>query len=255
MDPSSQPQRRLVLAIDMVRYSPRTNSQQYEAQQVFRRVVSDAAEHAGLDTANWISQSSGDGLLVILPAEVWEAVLLSRFVPNVDAALRQYNDGRRADLAVRLRMAIDHGPVHLDGANGFPSEAVVGVCRLVDSPVLKRTLAAFPDAAVGIILSEVIYRDIVAQRYEGLRPERFVEVRVAVPDKEFAAVAWVGVADEDVRAAGAVEDAPDEVIYEDPGPMGAATRGNIKVRDVHSGRGGQVVIGHNGRNLRGGTNR
>ena len=61
------PERRLLISVDMERYSRRTNLQQYEAQKHFRELLHEAAGDVGLDRVAWTTQQAGDGELAILP--------------------------------------------------------------------------------------------------------------------------------------------------------------------------------------------
>jgi hypothetical protein len=112
--------------------------------------------------------------------------------------LRDYNSSRLPVGRIRLRVSIHQGLVHLDGANGFPGNAVIEVCRLCEAKPLKQALARFPDAGVGLIVSSDIYRDVITEYPEELRPDRFRRVEVRHPDKEFREWAWICVVDEDL---------------------------------------------------------
>lgn len=203
----SHPDRRMVVAVDMEHYSRQDNRRQYQSQQVFRRMVAEAAEGLGLDRGRWSTQPSGDGELAVLPRDVAEVTVVGDFAPLLDRLLRAHNRDLVPEARVRLRVAVHSGLVHLDGANGVPGEAVVTTCRLVDAPPLKRALAAFPEAAVGLIVSDRIFQEIVRQRYGRIRPDRFRRVPVRLPEKRFEHVAWISVPDEDVTALPGFDDA------------------------------------------------
>ncbi|MGW4499836.1 hypothetical protein ACWENR_14655 [Micromonospora sp. NPDC004336] len=192
------PERRLLISVDMERYSRRTNLQQYEAQKHFRELLHGAAGDVGLDRVAWTTQQAGDGELAILPRDVAESRVIGRFVPELNRRLRGYNSSRVPAARIRLRIAVHQGLVHLDGANGFPGNAVVFVCRLCEAEPVKKALAAFPDAGVALIVSTEIYRDVVTEYPEEMRPERFRRVEVAHPDKGFREDAWLCVVDEDM---------------------------------------------------------
>ncbi|SCL73746.1 hypothetical protein GA0070608_6060 [Micromonospora peucetia] len=199
------PERRLLISVDMERYSRRTNLQQYEAQQHFRELLHEAAGDVGLNRVAWTTQQAGDGELAILPQDVAESRVIGRFVPELNRRLRSYNSSRVPAAQIRLRVAVHQGLVHLDGANGFPGNAVVFVCRLCEAKPVKRALAAFPDAGVALIVSAEIYRDVVTEYPEEMRPERFRRVEVVHPDKGFQEDAWLCVVDEDMSAPSAAE--------------------------------------------------
>jgi hypothetical protein len=243
------PERRLLMTADMERYSGRGNLQQYAAQRAFRDMLERAAAAVGLAPPEWRRQETGDGELAALPSSVPEPVVLGRLLPELDRLLREHNRSLLPEAKVRLRVAVHQGLVHLDGPTGWPGNAVIEVCRLLDAQQLRRALREFPRAAVAVIVSEGIFRDVVAEHYEGLRPERFREVDVSIPDKNFRASAWIYVVDEDVT----------NLNWDDPAPAGppeakgAAPEGDRQSRGGNSGDirtgdasdvSGIMIVGH-----------
>lgn len=199
MSDFAEPDRRLLLSADIESYSRRSNPLQHRAQTAFRDIMDGTAAEIGLSRVNWIIQQTGDGEVAILPPGTSERQIVTRLVPVIDRRLREYNQGLTAEARVRLRVAIHQGLVHLDGANGFPSDAVVHLCRLVDSPQLKAALRRFPGADVALIVSDSMYREVV-RHYPDLRPEQFAEVSAEIPDKDFSAPAWIYVPGENAAA-------------------------------------------------------
>jgi class 3 adenylate cyclase len=215
------PDRRVLIAVDMESYSGRDNVLQHRAQLAFREVMTTACDELGLDRANWQIQQGGDGELAILPQGTSERAILARLTPVLDRLLRETNRGLSSGARIRLRVGVHEGPVHLDGANGYPGEAVVTVCRLVDSTQLKQALKQFPEAAVALIVSDRLFQDIVRQ-YQDLRPDHFHQVTARVPDKGFEAAAWIYVPGERIPATGTRPDLPDSVPDPpDDGPGGS----------------------------------
>lgn len=184
----------------MESYSLRNNVLQHRAQVAFRRIMDDATTDVGLDRVDWIIQQGGDGELAILPPGTSERTVAARLAPVVDRLVREHNQGLEPEAMVRLRLAVHQGLVHLDGANGFPSDAVIHVCRLVDSPQLKQALRTFPGAGVALIVSDSLYREVI-EHYRDLRPDQFAEVRAEIPDKRFSAAAWIYVPGENAAEA------------------------------------------------------
>lgn len=200
------PERRILVCADMEHYSRRDNVLQHRAQSTFTRILDEATTELGLSRNSWQIQQGGDGELAILPPGTSERAVVTRLVPALDRLLREHNRGLSAEARVRLRVAVHQGLVHLDGTNGFPSDAVVHVCRLADSPAVKAALRRFPSADVALIVSDTIYRDVV-QHYRDLRPEHFARVLAAVPDKDFCAPAWIYVPGENAADLAARETA------------------------------------------------
>ena len=190
--------------------------------------------------------------LAVLPPEVDEPALLSEFLLGLDRFLRPYNAHRRADARVRVRVAVHQGLIFPDSRNGFAGDAVNTAARLVDAPVLKRVLKAFPEAAVACIVSEGMHRDVVTGGYDGIRPERFRRMRVTLRDKDFDEWAWLAVVDEDVTGIDVAEtgDVPGPDTVPNPpggespaGPEGDESQGGgIKVGNVRNQ--GQLAIGN-----------
>ncbi len=197
----ADPDRRVIVAVDMESYGGRDNVLQYRAQLAFQKIMKEACDELGFDRVNWLMQRGGDGELAILPPGTSERAVVLQLTPTVDRLLREQNRGLAPGTRVRLRIGVHEGPVHLDGANGYPGEAVVTVCRLVDSPQLKSALRRFPGAEVALIVSDRIYQDFV-RRYRDLRPDHFLRVAASLPEKDFEAVAWIYVTGE--NAAGYV---------------------------------------------------
>ncbi|MEV0270443.1 hypothetical protein AB0H43_16805 [Hamadaea sp. NPDC050747] len=244
--------RRLLIAADMESYSSRDNVLQYRAQRGFHDVMNAAARRLGLDRLQWVTQQNGDGELAILPEGTDETRIVTTLPPVVDRLLRDYNRGLAAEARVRLRIALHEGLVHLDGANGFPGEAIVTVCRLVDSSAAKRALKVFPNANVALIVSDRIYRDVV-RHYHDLRPERFQRVTAQVTGKNFGEPAWIYVPDEDATKVSLDDSQPIAAPREhDAGtrPTGQrdtqATYGRITTHGPAAFGNGNIVAGHIG---------
>ncbi|MGW2626355.1 hypothetical protein [Micromonospora taraxaci] len=266
------PERRLLISVDMERYSRRSNLQQYEAQRHFRELLHEAARAVGLDRVAWTTQQAGDGELAVVPREVSESRVIGRFVPELNRLLRNHNSSRLPVARIRLRVAVHQGLVHLDGANGFPGNAVVFVCRLCEAEPVKKALAAFPDAGVALVVSTEIFRDVVTEYPEEMRPERFVRIEVSHPDKEFREYAWLCVVDEDVSGAavrGVLPTEGDGSVPAVPRPAEAAEAktavrptehggirtGDIRVKGPNAIGQGATAIGSVGRDANIGTRR
>lgn len=266
------PERRLLISVDMERYSRRSNLQQYEAQRHFRELLHEAAGAVGLDRVAWTTQQAGDGELAIVPREVSESRVIGRFVPELNRRLRNHNSSRLPVARIRLRVAVHQGLVHLDGANGFPGNAVVFVCRLCEADPVKKALAAFPEAGVALVVSTEIFRDVVSEYPEEMRPERFVRIEVAHPDKEFREYAWLCVVDEDLSGtpipgvvptvgddpAQAVEKPTDNAEAEPANSgtgHGGIRTGDIRVKGQNAIGQGATAIGSVGRDANFGTRR
>ncbi len=194
----SAPCRRLLVSVDIQKYSRRDNLGQHRAQQVFHDVMTEAVRAVGLGRSHWRTQQGGDSELAVLPVDTPEPVVVGALASCLDRLLRQANRDLLPQAKVRLRMAVHEGLVHLDSANGYAGDAVNTVCRLRDASYLKKALTVFQDAALALIVSEPIYREVVAQQYDGIRDTRFRRVIIDDEEKQFRSEAWICVMDEDV---------------------------------------------------------
>ncbi|MEU4425331.1 hypothetical protein AB0F81_32320 [Actinoplanes sp. NPDC024001] len=246
MSVTSETRRRLVIVTDTERYSARTTRLQHEAQAVFREALDAAAAEAGLDRAGWDCQPSGDGELAVLPQDTDEPVLLAGYLAALDAYLRSYNADRAKAARIRIRLAVNQGLFFTRSRNGFAGDAVNVTARLADAPALKAAFQHFPAAAVACIVSDGIYRDVVAGGYDGVRPEAYRRVRAEIADKGFAEPAWIRIVGEDVND---VETPlPGDEPAAEPPPTGRPAQpdagySGIRVGDVESR--GQLAIGNN----------
>jgi hypothetical protein len=201
------PHRRVVVAVDMESYSKRSNVLQHRAQVAFKQIMEKACAEAGLDRDSWRIQPGGDGELAILPPQVSERAVVGRLTPIIDRLLREHNQGLASEAKIRLRLAVHQGLVHLDGANGFPSDAVVHACRLNDSSQLKQVLRTYHGANAALIVSDTVYRDVIVH-YQDLRPDQFAKVVADIPEKNFTATAWIHVPGENPGDGGPRVDEP-----------------------------------------------
>jgi class 3 adenylate cyclase len=130
---------RLVVAVDVERYSNRDTVQQYGVQEDLNRVLGEAATRAGFDRSCWDTQVSGDGEMAVLPERTDLPRMVADFTRELDTALRALNHVRIPEARLRLRVAMHYGPV-APARLGFAGTAAVLVGRLLDSPLLRQAL-------------------------------------------------------------------------------------------------------------------
>lgn len=177
-----------IFAADIQNYSARDALGQVELRQQFRELMREAASAAHLDPVEWRRQDSGDGELALIPPSIPKVRLADDLVRELKIKLQRINHPRRAEERIRLRVALHHGDVCVDGT-GFPGPAVVVASRLLDAEPLRQALDAVPDAFLAIILSDRMFEDVEGQR-DILRPDFRA---VTVVRKRFEGRAWVKV--------------------------------------------------------------
>jgi hypothetical protein len=180
---------RLCLAADIERFSRFPGPQATLVQQQFDQVMAQARDRAGAGVSEAELQRSGDGQAAALPAGIDESTAIPLLVTGLVTALAQVNSGREAD-RIRIRVALDRG--HLSrAANGWVGNSIITVHRLLDSPAARQALADRPQADLVLIVSDVLYRDVIAHGYGDLPAQDFRPVLADLPAKGFQERAWV----------------------------------------------------------------
>jgi class 3 adenylate cyclase len=107
----------------------------------------------------WSWDDCGDGLLIVVPPSVPTALVIRHLHKELPAALEEHNRAHRDQARIRLRVAIDVGPVVTD-AMGVTGEAIIVSARLVEAPLFKEAMAR-DKADLGIIVSAFIYDNVI----------------------------------------------------------------------------------------------
>ncbi|MEV0675521.1 hypothetical protein AB0I60_03255 [Actinosynnema sp. NPDC050436] len=190
--PVSSPAVRLCVAVDTERYRRFAVPEAARAQQRFAELLDRARRRAGVGDAGVDVSQTGDGVFLLLPAGVDESVVIPGLVEGLRAGLADLNRDLTDRARLRLRVAMHRGHVAA-GANGWLGSAVTTVHRLLDSEALRLALADAPAADFALMVSDVLYRDVVADGYHPLDPRGFAAVVAEVPAKDFAEPAWLHV--------------------------------------------------------------
>lgn len=181
---------RLCLAADIERFSRFHTPEAARAQRRFVDALAEARRYAEIDEAAVELQESGDGQFAVLPAGLDESTVVPRLIDGLKIALAQVNSDLSTHARLRLRVALHRGHI-APGANGWIGESSIAIHRILDSEAVRTALVGNETADFALIIPEVLYREIVCQRYAWLDPDEFTQVEVRLPAKGFAAPAWV----------------------------------------------------------------
>ncbi|WP_239311730.1 MULTISPECIES: TIR domain-containing protein [unclassified Frankia] len=179
-----------VLALDAVRFSAHGTLVQLAWRRGLREIVDEACGRTGIAADAIQLQDRGDGFLGVVAVSVPKATLAADFVRELRIALRAFNRTRNDTGRVRVRLALHHGDVIVDGT-GFAGQPTIVAARLVDAPPVRQVLADAPSEDLALIVSDELYAATVAEQLRGLDPGEFREVTVEVP--KFSGTAWVQV--------------------------------------------------------------
>ncbi|TDC59053.1 hypothetical protein E1200_32570 [Actinomadura sp. GC306] len=171
---------RLLLAVDLDKYSRLDAQQQLTAQNDLRGLLDGCARRAGLGTNGWYRQVGGDGELIVLPPDVDVPLILGVYANDLDRALDELN--RRRSTRLRMRLALHHGTL-IDGPLGPAGDAPIVVSRLLDAAPLRHYLSEHRDRDLALVVSDTLYKDVVTSGFCSLHPADFFALEVEIKER------------------------------------------------------------------------
>ncbi|MCG5213101.1 hypothetical protein [Streptosporangium sp. KLBMP 9127] len=235
---------RTLLTVDAEKFSAHRDSELPRLHMKIRHVLAAACSASGL-AGTWKSvrflESTGDGILAILPEEAIPALVDSFPLRLQDALAAVAPKLRAAGLRLRLRVALHVGLVDDERAEAPGiSAATIDVCRLLDSAPLRDALRqSDPNVTfIALLLSQEVFTTYVAGGRTRLRESQFTPVQVAV--KQFSRTAYLRVP----VPSGAYE--PELAVdTAEPAPAPSPPAGGISLNGVTiNGQGSQNILGN-----------
>jgi hypothetical protein len=183
---------RTILVVDVERFGDRrrTNRHRVVVRDGMYRALRYALTNAGISWEVCYLEGTGDGALVLAPAEIPKAPFVEVVPRALAAELRAHNTTHPVEEQIRLRMALHAGEVQLD-QHGVTAAAVNLAFRLLDARALKAALAESP-GVLALITSGWFFEDVV-RHSPTAQPEAFRPARVR--EKETSTVAWIALPD------------------------------------------------------------
>jgi hypothetical protein len=188
---------RAIVVVDVEGFGDqrRTNQHQVAVRDGLYQAMQDAFGSAGISWDDCGREDRGDGVFVLVPAEVPKALLAGALPPALVTALRAHNDCHPAPERIRLRMALHAGEVHYD-RHGVTAVAVNLAFRLLAAQPLKDALADSP-GVLAVIVSSWFFDEVV-RHSENAPGYRRAEVTV----KETMTTGWICLPDQAVQPDG-----------------------------------------------------
>jgi CRP-like cAMP-binding protein len=172
-----------IILSDVVRFGSRTRTD--EDRRVIREALYSITHTALQDLPDvWSWDDRGDGLLTVVPPSVPTAEVIAHLHKELPAAVEEHNRAHREPARIRLRVAINVGPVTTD-TMGVTGEAIIVTARLVEAPLFKEAMDK-AQASLGVIASTFIYESVI--RHD-LGLTGYSQIRVDV--KESSLTAWM----------------------------------------------------------------
>jgi hypothetical protein len=184
-----EPFHRGIAAVDIKAFADprRDNRNRLEARNDLKRILTGSLGAADIDPQYGWEVRGDDQLLLFDAQEV--ARLLGPFLITLHRDLVEHNRCASAAGQIRVRMVVNAGWLVSD-SNGLVGDALYDTYRILDSDQARQCLdeAASP---IIVLVSDLIYREIVRHGYLGIDPSSYRQVRVRCKDR--TVVAWLHV--------------------------------------------------------------
>lgn len=185
-EPISNPVHHTIFVVEIEGFAAadRTNMHRLTLRAGLYRVLQRALLACDVDWAGCYHADSGDGVLLLVPADYPKAVFSELMPGALTALLADHNRVHRLPERIRLRAALHAGEVNYD-ALGPTATAIVHTFRLLHSRVLQE---AYECGDLAVIASAWFFEEVI--RHSPLsRPDRYRPVLVR--EKETEAWGWV----------------------------------------------------------------
>ena len=196
---------RSIVVVDVEGFSDerRASWHQVAIRAGLYRAMEKAFDHTGISWADCDHEDRGDGVFVLVPADVPKELLADSLPPALVAELDRHNATHEAPEQIRLRMAVHAGEVRYD-SHGTTAPAVNLAFRLLDVPALKAALASSP-GVLAIITSSWFFHEVIRNNpASDATAYHWVEVAV----KETSAIGWIHLPNHSHLPSRATVDAP-----------------------------------------------
>lgn len=177
----------LIVDIEGFGRPERTDHIRRELRHQLYRLVKESLEHAGVGIESWRSEDRGDGILVLVTADVPKTQLLDAWILWLTAGLRRYNGRSSPQARMRLRAAAHMGEVARD-ETGLVGTDLNDAFRLLDCDGLRDALDS-SSGDLAVIVSDPVYQSVVKADAGLIDPNEYDQVAVSV--KELDTFAWV----------------------------------------------------------------
>jgi hypothetical protein len=162
----------------------------------------------------WVLRRDGDSMTIAVPPAVSKEEVLGEFPHRLDRELRRFNAGLTPQAQLRIRMAVAHGDVVVDGDQLLGGDGLVEAARVRDIDPLRRAMDAAPDAYVGLVLPDAVYRTSVRDGDPALMPHAYRQV--GARSKRYEGTAWIRLIGVDLPRDG--DGGPREAVPAEPVP-------------------------------------
>lgn len=185
----ANPAYRPMMVIDVEHSAGRGDVALINNRAMLLGVLCDVFSESRVDWDSCHSQDTGDGVQLVIDAEVPKARLIHPLVHDLAIRLRAHNQTAGSLTAIRVRVGLHAGDVHMSDGQ-VAGSSLEFLARLVEAPPLRQALALAPESVtLALAVSEHVYEEVVRHRYPGIDPDTFHRVTFTV--KETKSRAWL----------------------------------------------------------------
>lgn len=181
------PVHKTLLVFDIEKFGPRRHLEQAEAQRVMYDILRQVLIKAEIEQTSTRTEDRGDGVFVVLDADVSKVKLIRSILTELPTALYDHNRLASDTAKIRMRAAVHAGDVEIT-SKGVVGTPAVEVFRLLNSKKLYAQLEESGDLLV-FAASEAIHRDVIRHDHSGVRVDHFHPIDAG--DKEPRVSAWI----------------------------------------------------------------
>lgn len=166
-----------VVMTDVVGYSRRNAVERKNVRTAFIMMLKRSFGGAW-DSCLW--SSPGDGLLIVVPPVIPTSTVMERLHRALPAELARHNYAYQAAARIRLRVAVDVGPVETDPI-GLTGATIIRAARMVDAPALRDAINS-DGTSLGIIVSDFVHDTVIRRVEDQDTLESYKPVEVSLKD-------------------------------------------------------------------------
>ncbi|MCP2250910.1 hypothetical protein [Lentzea aerocolonigenes] len=165
----------------------RNNINQVRIRHGMYKAMRTAFDAAGIPWASCRHEDRGDGVLVLVPADVRKTLLADHLPNALVEALTRHNRIHPPRERIRLRLALNAGEVNYD-LYGVTGSAINHTFRLLDADVTRSALKKNSSAVLAVIGSAWFFDEVI--RHSELSHAKAYRP-TEVSNKETTTQAWV----------------------------------------------------------------
>jgi hypothetical protein len=157
-----------IVVLDVENSGALAGPEKKEVREDLYAILGRALERSGIGTDSVRSEDRGDGIYLLVSADVSKRLLIDPFINAIDTDLAARRVGQPG---LRLRLVVHHGEVLVDD-QGSSGGDVDTAFAMVDSAQLREALRAARKGRMAVVVPEDLYQSVV-RGYPTPDPRRF----------------------------------------------------------------------------------